>query len=1007
MKTQKSVLLAAAIAASPLPSSGDLVAYQGFNGYAAGSLSGQTVGANTQGLNPAGTIVSAGTGGPFNVFEATGMTFSNLLTSGGSGLYSDASGRASYIGFAYTGPTVTGNLYSSYLVKLVTAQNVASVASLRANTAANSSGPTSYFHAYADNPTNTFTGSQYDTNNALTASAVTLPTGTNFVVIGRFTRVGMPLSVANPGLATTFVLSIPQFDFFKAGGFTDAELDGASIGSGPTNVTSRVSDAPVTTGTFNNLASGNGIQFGPGNSTLNQTIAYDEFRFGTTLDNVLPLDNSNPVPVEITLTASGPSASEPVAGSEAVGSFTLTRAGATTAGLLVNLTTSGNASNGSDYPLIPAAVFIPAGASSLVIPMPALTDFLVEGEETATVTVTAGEGYILPASPSATVTLSDRPAGVLPSKNRFVQKLAAGLPQRIVTYGTSLTASAAWPNQLKNILDSTWPGQTTLLNRASSGMASDWGIANLQAQVIAAAPDAVFIEFAVNDAVDRFHIPVSQARANLEAMIDGILAAYPQCEIILQVMNPVTGRPQGDAGWRPQLAHYQQVYRDVAAERGLSLIDYHPAWQALLDADETEFQFTPYVPDGLHPNLAGEEAVLVPLLVSAIGAPRLPTPSIIVDEYQATLEGAWVSSTSTAGAYANVYFTDNNVDKGLKTVTYHPEIPVAGTYPVYLRWTALANRATNVPVTVNHVGGSTVVTVDQTRNGGVWFKLGDFALAEGAESSVVISNAGTTGFVIADAVGVEIPAVALRASKGRIGEPAIAGPASETSVLTVTRSGPVTGSLEVGLTFGGSAVNGTDYDLLPASVTIPAGAEFAQLVIAPKFDGMNEGPESLTVALTPPVGLVAGYLTKASLAIVDADDSAFVAWQRANFDAGQLADPSISGPDADPDGDGLVNLIENFAGFLPLTPDSAFVTLGTATSADVDYFSISYPRAPGTGLAGLPQISSDLQEWHSGATWLASSADVETDGVVQLITVRSLEAKGSVSREFLRLVVGP
>lgn len=983
-------------------SAADLVAYQGFDGYAAGPLPGQTVGANTPGLDPAGIITSAGTGANANVSEATGLTFSNLVTGGGSGLYSDLTGRPSYIGFAYNGPTVTGTLYSSYLVKLVTAQNANSVLSLRVNATATTGGAGSYFHAYGDSVGSTFTGSQYEANNLNTASTTTLATGTDYVVIGRFTRVGMALSAGSPGQATTFVLNSAQFDFFKDGGFTDAELDGALVGTGPANVTSRVSDAPVTTGTFN-LSSGNGIQFGPGNGGANQTIAYDELRFGTTLDDVLPVaEDPEPDPVNITLSLSGATSQEPSLGADLTGSFTLGREGAATAALRVYLNVSGSATGGIDYPEIPASVLIPAGESSLVIPVPAYTDSLPEDPETVMVTLEPDDGYILPPTTSATVTLNDRPAGALSTKSRFVQKLGAGLQQKIVLYGTSLTASGNWPTQLRLIADSAWPGQGTFFNRASGGMASDWGIANLQTQVLAVVPDAVFIEFAVNDAVARLDISLPEARANLEAMIDGILAVNPQCEIILQVMNPVIGRPEGDPGWRPNLEHYQQIYRDVAAERGLTLIDHHPAWQARLDQGEGEFYS--YVPDGLHPSLLGESSFLIPTLLARTGMPALPLPPLVVDDTAAFFEGVWTPSTSTPGAYLNSYLTDGNIDKGLKTMTYTPDIPEAGTYPVYLRWSSLANRASNVPVTVNHVGGSTTVTVDQTVNGGIWYKLGDFPLAAGIDNTVVIATTGTNGFVIADAVGVGLPAVSLHASNGRAGEPATSGGISKPSIVTVTRSGPLALAQVVNLSLGGDAVNGSDYDLLPASITIPAGGSAATLVITPKFDSLREGAESLTIEAVPPSGMFAATPSQASLVIVDPGDSPFANWQQENFSEVQLGDLAISGENADPDQDGIVNLMEYFAGYEPLEADSSFVSSGTVEIEGVDYLSITYPKAPGTGLAGVPELSTDLQVWHSEDTWLESTADAEAD-VQQQVTVRSRAAMGSVAREFLRLEI--
>ena len=46
-----------------------------------------------------------------------------------------------------------------------------------------------------------------------------------------------------------------------------------------------------------------------------------------------------------------------------------------------------------------------------------------------------------------------------------------------------------------------------------------------------------------------FNLPPERAKENLNKMIDRIQAASPDCEIILQVMNPVIDRPEGDSGY--------------------------------------------------------------------------------------------------------------------------------------------------------------------------------------------------------------------------------------------------------------------------------------------------------------------------------------------------------------------------------------------------------------------------------------------------------------------------
>lgn len=171
--------------------------------------------------------------------------------------------------------------------------------------------------------------------------------------------------------------------------------------------------------------------------------------------------------------------------------------------------------------------------------------------------------------------------------------------------------------QLTDALCARFPGLVTVFNGAESGMHSRWGVENLETRVLAHAPDVVFIEFSVNDACARFGITVAEARSNLENMIDRIQAAHPECEVILQVMNPVLDRPAGHDGHRPELTAYQQNYRQVGAERGMLVIDHMPAWTALLNRDEAVFRG--WVPDGLHPQAEGYARLVTPEILARLG----------------------------------------------------------------------------------------------------------------------------------------------------------------------------------------------------------------------------------------------------------------------------------------------------------------------------------------------------------------------------------------------------
>ena len=199
-------------------------------------------------------------------------------------------------------------------------------------------------------------------------------------------------------------------------------------------------------------------------------------------------------------------------------------------------------------------------------------------------------------------------------KSRLITNLEAGKKQVVVVYGTSLTSHGAWVKQVSNKISSKYPGLIIVHNSGGSGQWSDWGVKNLDVKVLEKNPDTVFIEFAMNDSVDRFKTTVEIAQNNLTHMIDRILETNPDCEIILMVMNPATGTR---AEYRSRLPKFYQMYRDVAEKRGFILIDHYPNWQQILD-EEPEL-FKKYVPDGLHPGPEGCEKVIAPEIIRSLG----------------------------------------------------------------------------------------------------------------------------------------------------------------------------------------------------------------------------------------------------------------------------------------------------------------------------------------------------------------------------------------------------
>jgi hypothetical protein len=127
---------------------------------------------------------------------------------------------------------------------------------------------------------------------------------------------------------------------------------------------------------------------------------------------------------------------------------------------------------------------------------------------------------------------------------------------------------------------------------------------------------------------------------------------------------------------------------------------------------------------------------------------------MVVDDTQAETIGDWSHSDHTRPYVGSGYAHDANAAKGSKSIVFRPKLPAAGWYEIRLAYSGLANRATNVPVTIATADGPKTVRVDQSRKppyGGLSMSLGRFRLAP-ATAAVTVSNEGTKNFVTADAV---------------------------------------------------------------------------------------------------------------------------------------------------------------------------------------------------------------------------------------------------------------
>ena len=100
---------------------------------------------------------------------------------------------------------------------------------------------------------------------------------------------------------------------------------------------------------------------------------------------------------------------------------------------------------------------------------------------------------------------------------------------------------------------------------------------------------------------------------------------------------------------------------------------------------------------------------------------------------------------------------DANADKGRLRVIYKLAIPKTDRYEVRLSYAAAPNRASNVPVTIQHADGTAAIAVNQKKTppiDALFLSLGEFSFKADQPAIITITNDGTNGIVGADAVQV-------------------------------------------------------------------------------------------------------------------------------------------------------------------------------------------------------------------------------------------------------------
>jgi len=141
-----------------------------------------------------------------------------------------------------------------------------------------------------------------------------------------------------------------------------------------------------------------------------------------------------------------------------------------------------------------------------------------------------------------------------------------------------------------------------------------------------------------------------------------------------------------------------------------------------------------------------------------------------------------------------------------------------------------------------------------------------------------------------------------------------------------------------------------------------------------------------------------------SMSVLQFAAPTFGGWSSQRFTPAESNLPAVSGPTADPDHDGLPNLLEYALDTDPrVSSGSAPTSLATATtSAATTHLTLSFkqPLALRDVLYRV-EVSDDLQTWRSGADYVVRMDDGTTDQAVY----RDLTPLGTSPRRWMRLAV--
>ncbi len=601
------------------------------------------------------------------------------------------------------------------------------------------------------------------------------------------------------------------------------------------------------------------------NETVNATLAANPaYNLGSAVSaSVLIADNDTAAPVLPTVTIAVTDAAAAEANRE-TGAFAVSRTGSTAAALVVNYSLSGSATNGSDIDNLSGSVTIPAGQSAATIVVRPVDDTLADANETVMLTLAANAAYQIGAAQSGTVTITDNdaptqaplPVLLVIANNDFyyqeyadprAQFLAAGIP--VVVGAGRRELSTPHPNS----------GQGSASGQVMPDIAlADASATNYSAIVFVGGWGATQYQYAFSGVYNNPAYNGTPAiRASANRLINEFVA---QNKVIAGVCHGVS-----------VLAWARVNGQSPLQGRTVTTAEFYSPANNLPDANSYRW----------HSEANGATV----FTAGVLGDVGTRNDDVLVDGRIITGEnfdsarqfGITIAQRIRNGAEttATISATDASAAEASR---------VAGTLAVTRTGSTAAALAVNYSLggtatngaDYDNLRGTVVIHPGQTTAAIVVRPVDDATVDPNetvvatlaANSSYLLGSATVGTVTIADNdVAVPVtPTVTIATTDSSAAEAN-----RETGTFTVTRTGSTAAALTVNYTLSGTATNGSDYDSLTGSITIPAGQASATIVVRPTDDTAVDANESVIVTLAANTAYQLGATTVGTVTIADND----------------------------------------------------------------------------------------------------------------------------------------